>query len=55
VRRWETVDGNLEDAAEVLAKRKGEVRENTHVAPSDATFDQVAEEGRGTPVFKGLG
>ena len=43
-RRWEVVPGNLDDAAEKLAERKREVRENTHVAPSDATFDEAADE-----------
>lgn len=55
VRRWETVDGNLEDAADELAKRKAGVKENTHVAPSDATFDQAADEWQATPAYTGLG
>ena len=54
-RRWQTVDGNLEDAADRLATRKSEVRENKHVAPSDATFDQGADEWQTTPAYTNLG
>jgi integrase len=54
-RRWETVDGHLEDASELLAERKAEVRENKHVAPSDATFDQAADEWLTSAAFKRLG
>jgi integrase len=49
------VQGNLEDAAELLATHKGAVRENTHVAPSDATFDQAADEWQTTPAYTSLG
>jgi integrase len=55
VRRWETVDGNLEDAAEKLAERKGKIREGKHVAPSDATFDQAADEWQTVPAYTNLG
>src|SRR5262245_24976401 len=54
-RRWETVDGTLDDAAERLATRKGEVRENKHVAPSDATFEQATDEWQTTPAYTSLG
>jgi integrase len=54
-RRWETVEGSLEDAAQLLAARKAEVRENKHVAPSDATFDEAADEWLRSPAFKRLG
>jgi integrase len=54
VRRWETVDGNLDDAAQELARHKTSVKENKHVAPSDATFDQAADEWQTTPAYTGL-